>query len=99
MLLKKLPYHPQKLVFLSEVPDLVEVARRGRPYSEVAGESGIAATTLRRAEQGEELSTPVLLSISRWTKVGILLTPPEEEAGTAESTAGVVWEVTKASDV
>ena len=68
---------------LEELPLLIRIARRGRTFEDAASEAGVNATTLRRAEKGEDVSLSTLRAITAWTSIPVLVTRPN----------GPAWEV------
>lgn len=70
---------------IRELPRILRIARRGRSFDEVAEEAKIGASTLRRAEKGEDINLHTLMAIIEWTREPIVIHPqtaghtPEEE--------------------
>jgi transcriptional regulator with XRE-family HTH domain len=58
---------------LEELPLLIRIARRGRTFEEAAAEADLNATTLRRAERGEDVSLSTLRAITAWTNIPVLV--------------------------
>lgn len=60
---------------LSDLPDVVRIARRGRAFEDITEESGLSTNTLRRAENGEPLGMHALAAIADWTGESFLVEP------------------------
>jgi transcriptional regulator with XRE-family HTH domain len=68
-------------VTLAELPGIVRIARRGRPFHEVAAECGLAGNTIAGLEAGDSVGMRTLQKIANWIQVDVLIEARQPEVG------------------